>query len=54
MVRNAGPPNLLRSDVNWTLSGYLAEKSPVRMPSLARTGVALQVGGMAVRRAHVI
>jgi hypothetical protein len=39
MVRNAGPPNLQLSTVDWTLSSYLAERSPVPMPSLARAGV---------------
>lgn len=50
MVRNAGPPTSQLSDVNWTLSCYLKERSLVRMPSLARAGVALQVGRVAVGR----
>jgi CBS domain-containing protein len=49
MVKNAGPPNLQLSRGNWTLSRYLAEKSPAPMPPVVRAGDdALHVAKLAV------
>jgi CBS domain-containing protein len=49
MVMNAGPPNLQLSRGNWTLSRYLAERSPAPMPPVVRAGDdALHVAKLAV------
>lgn len=49
MVKNAGPPNLQLSRGNWTLSNYLAERSPAPMPPVVRAGDdALHVAKLAV------
>jgi CBS domain-containing protein len=46
---NAGPPNLKLSRGNWTLSRYLAERSPAPMPPVVRAGDdALHVAKLAV------
>jgi CBS domain-containing protein len=46
---NAGPPNLQLSRGKWTLSRYLAEKSPAPMPPVVRAGDdALHVAKLAV------
>jgi Mg/Co/Ni transporter MgtE len=48
-VMNAGPPNLPLSRGNWTLSRYLAERSPAPMPPVVRAGDdALHVAKLAV------
>jgi CBS domain-containing protein len=46
---NAGPPNLQLSRGSWTLSRYLAERSPAPMPPVVRAGDdALHVTKLAV------
>ena len=49
MGMNSGPPNLQLSRGNWTLSRYLAERSPQPMPPVVRAGDdALQVAKLAI------
>jgi CBS domain-containing protein len=49
IIMNGGPPNLALSRGNWTLSRYLAERSPAPKPPVVRAGDdALHVAKLAV------
>lgn len=49
MIRNTSPPDRKLAIVNWTVLCSLAERLPVRLCTLARTGVALKVGRLSVK-----
>jgi CBS-domain-containing membrane protein len=53
-VMNAGPPNLPLSRGNWSLSRYLAERSPAPMPPVVRHVAKLAVNAPLPRAVYVL